>query len=286
MTSRFVNLFKRSDLDEQRAFQRRVHGSLSELYPDCIFILTEDPLTLKSDDDTVFGLTNLRSNFLLSTQSNHDLQELIRAQFDPLFTRSEILSDESVPWAEAMQRLMPQLMPSAFLDRMDLVSFPFGDCVVIGFVIDSEEAYSYVREEELVNWGVNANEILSQALTNLNERSHGIEITAFPEDNGMFVINTMDGFDAVRIIDPKLKELIAEHIGSPFYVGIPNRDFLICWSPQGDDDFQNNMRSQVAKDHEGRPYPLSGKIFEVSSDGEIAVIESSSDPRALSAENN
>jgi hypothetical protein len=96
----------------------------------------------------------------------------------------------------------------------------------------------------------------------------------------------MDGFDAVRIIVPEFQQLIAEHIGTPFYVGVPNRDFLICWSKSDDKEFQNQMWSQVSTDFTERPYPLSGRAFEVNSESIVLAESPEPDPRSLAAERN
>ena len=286
MISRFVNLFKKSDLDELQAFQRKVHVILTEQYRDRVFEITEDPVTLKMGESTL-GLTNLRANFLLSSQHDDDLRELMIAQFDAIFEGTEHFDRQDLDWDDAKQKLMPQMMPEDFLKTMELVHFPFGDGVLIGFVLDSEEAYTYIRNDEVSLWGVDKNEIMSAATDNLNRRSQGIEMVAVPGDNGMFVVNTMDGFDAVRILDKELQRLISDNIGSPFYVGVPNRDFLICWAKNNDLEFQNQMRSQISNDYDERPYPLSGKTFEVTSSGDISLLtDLEIDPRALTADHN
>ncbi len=182
---------------------------------------------------------------------------------------------------------MPQLMPQEFLEKFDLVHFPFGDNVVLGFVFDTESAYSYVRSEERSAWKVDEETIRSASFVNLSERSNGIEMAAFPGDNGLFVVNTLDGFDAVRILDKGLQELVAEHLGSPFFAGVPNRDFLICWSKNDDAEFQGRMRTQISSDFDERPYPLSRSVFKVSAGGLIQMETfEGDDPRALTAENN
>lgn len=287
MFSRFVNRFKRDDLDEQRTFQKKVRSILAEVYPDRSFDLDDDPHTLKLGE-TILGLTNLKANFLLSSQSDDDLRELTLAQFEPIFANPEPLDDSEIEWDVAVRKLMPQLMPEQFLTKMDLMHDPLGDGVVIGFVIDSEKAYSYIRSEQAFKWGKGVEDLREIAIINLREASRGIEMTAVPGPNGIFAVNTMDGFDAVRIIDEELQDLIAEHVGSPFYAGFPNRDFLICWSKSSDEEFQSQMSSQVAKDFEERPYPLSGKPFEVSRGGIISLVDNvaEADDRSLSADLN
>lgn len=286
MISRFVNLFRKNDPDEQRAFQIRVLALLKDRYPTRKFSLTHDPLTLMESDGTISGLTNIRANFLLSDQTEDVLVEIVAAQFDAIFDDTEELYQE-LSWDTAKSLLMPQLMPVEFLEKMPLVHFPFGDNIAIGFVVDAEKAYSYVRTDQLEEWDLSESELRTTAFANLKEQSQGIEMVAVPGDNGLFVVNTMDGFDAVRILDRALQETIADHIGSPFYAGVPNRDFLICWSQKGDAEFQTQMRSQISNDFDERTYPLSRNVFEVSDDGTVEIaIFGADDPRVLTAELN
>jgi Protein of unknown function (DUF1444) len=196
-------------------------------------------------------------------------------------------ADEEPAWDAVKPQLMPQLMPLDFLEKMKLVHFPFGDEIVLGIVIDNPEAYGYVLNSKLIDWDVDGDELRKVAIENLSRRSRGIEMIAVPGDNAMFIVQTMDGFDAVRIVDPEMRSFIAEHIGSPFYFGVPNRDFLICWSKSGDTAFQEQMRSQISNDFDEQPYPLSRHAFEASADGEIRLAALKlSDPRAAAAENN
>ena len=270
MNSRFVNLFKKTDGDEQRGFQRRVHSVLSKLYPDRIFSLSDDPSTLESDGQ-VIGLTNLHSNFLLSSQTEAELKELAKAHLDALIRGTESAA-RGLPWEEARNYLMPQLMPRELLAKapIELIHESVVDGVFLGFVIDTAESYSYVNSDDRVGWAVDQESIREAAFMNLHQRSQGIEMMAFPGENAFFIINTMDGFDAVRLLSPEMRETIAEHIGDPFFAGIPNRDFL--------------MSLQVATDSDQRPYPLSRNVLEVTASGKITMaLVRGPDPKAAGA---
>ena len=97
----------------------------------------------------------------------------------------------------------------------------------------------------------------------------------------------MDGFDAVRIVVSGVRDSIAEHLGSSFYFGVPNRDFLICWSKNGNAEFQDQMRGQISSDFDERPYPLSRKAFQVTLGGDIELVSDDKiDSRMLTAELN
>jgi len=286
MISRFINKFKKDDLDEQRSFQRKVHAIVSKLRPDRTYVLGDDAATIESDG-IVYGLTNLHAKFLLSGRTSAELEEMVVEVFKE--AGSGIAdADKDRPWEEARSSLMPQLMPEEFVRKapVELVHRPFVDGVTLGFVIDAEASYHYVNVEMKDKWGVNNDTLHSVAFENLNKRSKGIEMMAFPGDNGLFVINTMDGFDAVRILLPQIKEVISEQIGSPFFAAVPNREFLICWSATCDQEFQEKMRQQVSSDFDEQPYPLSRAAFEVLKNGEIREFSAAWDARAANAEMN
>ncbi|MBK9156202.1 MAG: DUF1444 family protein [Chloracidobacterium sp.] len=286
MISRFINRFKKDDLDEQRSFQRKVHAIVSKVYPERIFELSDDPATIECDG-VIYGLTNLHAKFLLSGQTDAELDELTVEIFNGMESRIAAV-DKDIPWEVALSHLMPQLMPDAFIQMapIELVHQPFIDGVTLGFVVDAEKSYHYVNVEMRRKWGVDLDTVRSVAFENLKQRSEGIEMTAFPGDNAFFIINTMDGFDAVRIVLPQMKEVISEHVGSPFFAAVPNREFLICWSAAGDQEFQEQMRQQVSSDFDEQPYPLSRSAFEVLANGEIREILDAMDARAANPELN
>lgn len=286
MTSRFTRLFKKSDGDEQRAFQTKVLTLLRELHPDKSFEGSDDTQTILFDKQTL-GLTNIRSNFLLGSQTEGDLRDIVSEHFRNVLAGLSLAERDELNWERSKGLLKPQLMPKDFLQKIPLISRPFGLEIVIGFVIDSEKAYSYVSKADVDRWAVDEKEIHEAALDNLNAASKGMELQVFPGTNAFAVVNSMDGFDAARITLPEFREVFGENIGSPFYFGVPNRDFLICWAKSGDAAFQRQMQSQISQDFDERPYPLSRSVFEALENGEIRQVDNSTmDLRAGSAENN
>ncbi|HXG84183.1 MAG TPA: DUF1444 family protein [Pyrinomonadaceae bacterium] len=268
MIFKFTNKFKKTDLDEKNAFCIRVIDILKEIFPNSDFVCNEDADVIRVNE-LKLGLTNLRSKFLLTSQTNFELKELVREHFISL---SNILesdnNDENPSWDLVKTLLIPQLMPVEFISQLPVISFPFADEVAIGVVVDGEKSYEYVNQENLQDWSISKEELYQTAIKNLTEKSFDIEMTCVPPPNGIVVVNMLDSFDAVRILAPQMQEFFAEKLGDAFYFGIPNRDFLICWSKKGDDEFQNSIKQQIADDFEERPYPLSKYVFEfVENDG-------------------
>lgn len=74
-----------------------------------------------------------------------------------------------------------------------------------------------------------------------------------------------DGYSAVRIGIPSVRRRITEQLGSPFFMAIPNRNFLVCWSQ----DFPKaeEFEARVEEDFAGRPHPLSPLVYVVDERG-------------------
>ncbi len=260
MISKFTNLFKKNDLEEQREFQNRVVKLLIKQYQNYKFEKSNDPLVISYDKNKL-GLSNLYAKFLLSSQTNYELLELAAEHFESVLDSKDLIEGEDKSWDEVKSLIFPQLMSVDFTNQFSAISFPFDQEVVIGFVVDSEKAYRYIVKDDLKNWEVDDSQVSQAAIENLAARSIDLEMTFVPPPNGILVINTMDGFDAVRIIIPHLQEFIAEKLGKTFYFGIPNRDFLICWAKKGDANFQTTMKQQIAADFKERPYPFNKYAF-------------------------
>lgn len=271
MISRFNNLFKKNDLDEQRAFQSRVYEFLEKNYPHRKFEKSSDVMVIVCGENQL-GLTNLYSKFLLTSQSNYEFNELAKEHFKNVFA-NQILVVESETFEEIKSRILPQIMPAEYRDQMSLLSDDLGDQAVVGFVIDGETTYQYVNRQTFENWQIEFSEFKKIAVANLAEISNDLQMTFVPMPTAMIVINTQDGFDSARILVPHIREFLAEKLGKSFYFGIPNRDFLICWSKDAEKNFQQTLRNQIALDFKERPYPLSKYTFEFCEDGQIKQIE-------------
>ncbi len=98
MISKFKNKFKKSDLDEKNAFCLRVTGILKEIFPNYDFVCDEDAEVIKVNE-LKLGLTNLYSKFLLTSQTNFELKELIQEHFVSLLNILELdETDENLSW--------------------------------------------------------------------------------------------------------------------------------------------------------------------------------------------
>lgn len=81
-----------------------------------------------------------------------------------------------------------------------------------------------------------------------------------------------DGYDAVRLLLPWVRQEAAKHLGNPFLAAIPNRDFLVMWGTTNSQAFQSRARDNVLQDFKSQPYKLSSSVLKVWEDGRIEVV--------------
>jgi uncharacterized protein YtpQ (UPF0354 family) len=92
-------------------------------------------------------------------------------------------------------------------------------------------------------------------------------------DGGAFVaVSTTHGYDAARLLLPHFMRRVREALNaSLIFAGIPNRDFLVAWTP----DFAPRwgFATKIAQDFQSRPHPLTGALF-ASNDSGVRLADS------------
>jgi hypothetical protein len=277
MLQKLKNLFFRNDLDDQRAFQSRIVSFVSKNFPALEVQIGDDPLMIDCQGKDLpaksVGLHNLYQTFLLTAKTNADLELLAKEHFDKLLGLGKMFEEDLGNFEKIKERVFAQLMPTEYTRQFDALALPFSDEVLIGFVVDGEGAYRYITDDDLAGWEINITDVKRAAFENLVGISNNIEMTLVPEPNSMIALNTLDGFDAVRIILPDFQRFCKEKLGPSFYFGIPNRDFLICWAKDAEPEFQSKIISQIRNDFAEMPYSLSEYHFELLPDGEISKVK-------------
>jgi len=81
----------------------------------------------------------------------------------------------------------------------------------------------------------------------------------------LILFQTLDGYDASRVLLPDLHERLREHLGSPFSAGIPNRDILLCF--RNEEATVSRLRPQIERDYEQMPHQITSKLLLITADG-------------------
>jgi hypothetical protein len=74
-------------------------------------------------------------------------------------------------------------------------------------------------------------------------------------------INANDNFIAVRMLLPKIKELINKEIGRNFLFTIPSRDLVLMWNIDAPNELTEKHRKEAMEDFENEEYSLSPNVF-------------------------
>lgn len=249
---------------DAEAFRDRVLAILREEFPDEVFAADIRP-NLIGWREAEFGLHTLHADAERLNVTDEQLRVAVVAHFSRLIKMTKF-SKELLPaaWETAEKRVRLQLMPAEFFRSGVSVTYPFLEEVVVSVVIDSEYGYAYVRHEDLVRWQISQIDLYELARENLKTASEGIELSLIDGPPALIALQSHDGYDAARILLPEMRQLAAAKLGTPFLAAIPNRDFLIMWPQDADDDFQMSIKTQVLRDHAAQSHPLTSTILRVT----------------------
>lgn len=227
-------------------------------------------------DEVEFGLQNLLSKLCLSSLSASERKDEIRRHFAAMMKMTE-QSEPSRPltWHEAKEVVALQLMKEdyvrPFKGKHVLVTRPFIPNVLLAVVIDQKDGYGYVREEDRERWQVSEAMLFERAIQNLDQLTANAKLQGANGPDKFLGIEEKDGYDAVRLLVPWVRQEAAKVLGDPFFAAVSNRDFLIMWSKANSTNFQELARKNVQDDFSAQPYSLSPNVLQVWSDGRIAV---------------
>ncbi len=247
-------------------FQQIIVEALQQRFPEMSVTADDDPMRVRFGDNHAFGLFNLRRMASDGKMSREEVQQYAAEAFEQLIAQISELPDQFPPWEEARSQLRLQVMPSEFRDQTSPapLAFPLNEDACIAIVLDSEHTYSYVSEDQVDEWQQSIDSIYEQAMKNLEEASEGIEIQGSEGPDRFITLSAQDGYDAARILIPQLREYLEQYLGTPFFAGIPNRDFLFCWARDCSPEFQSSVRSNLQQDFHTQPYPITPQVLVAS----------------------
>lgn len=158
------------------------------------------------------------------------------------------------------------IAPPGRLDHLAIQPLVPGLCV--GYVIDGDRTISYVSWAALKRWDVDLERLHQRAIGNLIGRSETMNAHAAQDESGkinLILFQTLDGFDASRLLLPSLHDRLREHLGSPFIAAIPNRDILLCF--RNEQSTVQSLRDQINSDYRTMPHQVTNKLLLVTADG-------------------
>lgn len=174
-------------------------------------------------------------------------------------------------WKEVKASVMPQLMEGNLKRRMPTaVNREVSRDLDLGYVIDREKGYDFIMNYNLRDWNIDEKTLHKTAMKNLEKLVKETEIQAADaaeNDTGRYaIIETGDGYDAVRILSPTLQKRMRKYLGNEYIAAVPVRDFLIFWHKGF--TLTNEFIDQVENEYAaGDKYKLTPRLFLVTKDG-------------------
>jgi hypothetical protein len=230
----------------------------------------EQPFSLRVNGQLA-GLENIYRMVILRPQERlHHIDrwivELLRA--------AEGTPDRTGKFDDVRDRILPMVLPGAAADSYKgTVTSSLVDGLLIAYAIDQDRTISYIPRERFEHWNVTQDELHELAINNLVTRSETLAAHAAEDDDGevnLILFQTMDGYDASRVLLPTLHERLRPYLGSPFGAAIPNRDILLCF--RNDTETVARLKSQVVEDYRQMPHQVTDQLLLITPDG-IAVRE-------------
>ena len=246
-------------------FIQQVLQVVAERFPLVKIARDEQHFSMKVNGHAA-SLENLyRSVVLNPDESRHQVErwivELLRA--------AEGSPDRTGSFEELKDRILPMILADKDVAaHKNTVTQTLIEGLHVAYAIDSDRTIAYIPEAQFEGWDVTRDELHAAAIDNLVARSEAMSAHAAQDEEGrvnLILFQTMDGYDASRVLLPTLHERLREYLGSPFAAGIPNRDILLCF--RNDDETVARLRDQIGEDHKKMPHGVTEKLLLVTADG-------------------
>lgn len=246
-------------------FVEQVLQYIGEKFP-LVKVSRGEPTFSLRIDGQIASLENIyRMAMLRPEQSRQHIErwvvELLRA--------GEGTPDRSAKLDDIKDRILPMVLPGVPSEHpAEGVSQVLIDGLQVAYAIDGDRTISYITRQQFDSWNLTIEELHEIALNNLIAKSEAIEAQAAHDGAGninLILFQTLDGYDASRVLLPTLHQKLRQYLGSPFAAGIPNRDILLCF--RNDEETVNRLSAQIAEDYRQMPHQVTEKLLLVTADG-------------------
>ena len=266
-----------SKVSATQKFREQVLAILREEFPGKTF--TPDPEnegSLKHEGFTL-SLANLWSQYQqeLRSEEAQENNEALRSSTKH-FVRAILNAPGGIgkrqSWAEAASKLYPFIVNMVTVRNLERNAvcphFQIGGELALTLVLDFPDCIKYVLEPDLKDWNMSFEAALTGALQNLDKLPVKLQTVGKPP-NEVVCLSTFDGYAGARILAPGAQRKIGKVLGFPFCFGIPNRDFLCCWSNRAPGELKLRVRMQLAKDRQSKDHAISEHVYQVRAPGQL-----------------
>ncbi len=234
------------------------------------------PLVKLARAEQSFSLTvngnvaSLENLYRISVLRPDEMRRNVERWMVELLRAAEGSPDQVGTFDELKERIYPMVLSTASTDHRPqaMVTQPLVGDLIVAYAVDSDHTISYIPESHFNGWNMSIEDLHEAAIENLIRRSEAMNAHAAQDESGavnLILFQTMDGYDASRVLLPTLHGRLREYLGSPFAVGIPNRDILLCF--RDDEETVDRLKRQIAEDFRQMPHQVTDQLLLVTPDG-------------------
>ena len=213
-------------------------------------------------------LASMENVYRMAVLQPEDSRHHIERWVVELVRAAEGTPDRTGSFEELRDRILPMIVADGQRDKRTMVTEPLLEGLSVAYAIDSDRTIAYIPESQFQDWSIDRETLHEAAIENLVKRSESMSAHAAQDEEGkinLILFQTMDGYDASRVLLPNLHEKLREHLGSPFVAAIPNRDILLCF--RNDPETVERLREQIEADHKRMPHGVTERLLLVTPDG-------------------
>jgi hypothetical protein len=214
--------------------------------------------------DNVYG----ESRGMTRAQQREQIVRLFRIMLTP--------DDADRTWEGARPRLRPVLRPVSFgqvgvagmVPPISRAALPYLRELV---VVDRTESMAYVTPEQVVTWGVSADEVFAAARANLDEIARRSLDGEWPGPDALIrMIDNGDGYYTSLLLAPGWLAGVSARVGAPMIAFVPDvRTVMLCALPSGDGDVAR-LYELIGKEYQDAVRSLSPVGYVAGEDGRVA----------------
>ncbi|MBB4803870.1 hypothetical protein HNP37_003950 [Flavobacterium nitrogenifigens] len=237
--------------------------------------LEKKGLTIKSIDEEDFiyidigesdlkiSLENVRLNYKRDSDETH-IDDLI----DVIISHSFKIDD----WEKIKDKIYIQFIPNDF-DFGNTVNEKVTNEFSKAFTLSLNNGYSFITNDDLCDWNISLKDLQDQADFNLGILLDKVKIELEDIDGhklGMINIDEVS-LKSSCLFSLKIKDLVKDNIGYPFYAVIPVRDFCYIFSEEDFEYFSQRLGSVVLDEYNNSGYAITTEILRFSESGVEAI---------------
>jgi uncharacterized protein YtpQ (UPF0354 family) len=250
---------------EPEAFAEQVATMLQRIQPDYAVKLV-GPSELLVDGRRL----DLENLFRMVSHDPIRGMEIVEHYLEQLFS-GDPADGSDLPFELARQRIMPRIQPVSIFEHLseELVAHvPYVNDTVIVFVTDMPSMTVSITTEQMIKWGVTADDLDEIARENIDVYAPELDMQFVESKEGgqAAIISEQDGYDAARLLMTDLYSTLMPRLGPDFLVAVPARDMFVALS-NGPTPFLRRLHRRVIQDYNRLPYPITKDLFLVTRDG-------------------